>query len=190
MTDSWIPSRQTGPNKFVLFLLVGGALMLAAAVFLFLKRQTPGETAKEAAAEAGFASPTLVEPSALSSSLPPLDTASEPSTAKDKSNRSDKAERSGKIDPKVVKGFFRMHEAELKACYERRLKNNPMLEGKLDLNMVVHSTGKVGTISRNQDTVRDEVMFDCVKRTIRGWEFPKPEGGQVVIAKTFNFKKM
>ena len=32
-------------------------------------------------------------------------------------------------------------------------------------------------------------MLACVKTTIRAWEFPKPEGGKVIIAKTFNFKK-
>ena len=78
---------------------------------------------------------------------------------------------------------------QVRACYERRLKVDSTLEGTLDLNISIASSGKVTAVTVNRNTVRDAEMLSCVRRTIRGWDFPKPEWGRVVIAKTFRFKK-
>lgn len=189
MTDSWIPAPQTGGGKLVVFLLVAGATMLLISGGLFFIKQQRADSSAEApvATPNNLAPAPLVQPQIQRPMLPQLDTGPEPPP--DKPEPAAKTERTGTIDPQTVKNFFRTHEGAVKACYERRLKINPMLEGKIDLNIVVHSSGKVGAITRNADSVRDTEMFDCIRRTIRGWKFPQPEGGQVVIAKTFNFKK-
>lgn len=193
MTDSKFPPAQTGANKFAIFLLIGGVLMLTAAGYLFLQRRTPQEPIPNTTPSQLVTIPApLVEPTVPRPILSQGDTG--PDTGEEESEQptraAAKAERKGTINPDLLKTFFRTHEGQLKACYERRLRNNSMLEGKLDLNIVIHSSGKAGAISRNEDTIRDSEMFECVRRTIRAWQFPKPEGGQVVIAKTFNFKKM
>jgi hypothetical protein len=193
MTDSKFPPAPSGANKFSIFLLIGGVLMLSAAGYLFLQRRAPqkppGDTTPS---QLVTVSAPLVEPTVPRPILSQVDTGSAPleEEPEQPTRSSAKAERKGTINPELLKTFFRTHEGQLKACYERRLRNNSMLEGKLDLNIVIHSSGKAGAISRNEDTVRDAEMFECVRRTIRAWQFPKPEGGQVVIAKTFNFKKM
>jgi hypothetical protein len=97
-------------------------------------------------------------------------------------------ERVGTIDAKAVETFINGRFSALRACYENRLKVNPMLQGKLDLAIGVSSAGKVTSVSAEEDQLRDSIMLQCVKSTIRGWTFPKPEGGRVVIGKTFNFK--
>jgi len=99
------------------------------------------------------------------------------------------AGRSGTIDAGQVNRFINARFAQVKSCYERRLKNNPLLEGKLDLNINISTKGKVRAITVNRDTVGDSEMLKCVRQTINRWSFPKPTGGSVVIGKTFNFKK-
>ena len=66
---------------------------------------------------------------------------------------------------------------------------NTLLEGKVDVNININERGRVNWITVNRDTVKDGEMLDCVKKTVRSWQFPEPEGGSVVVAKTFTFKK-
>ena len=41
--------------------------------------------------------------------------------------------------------------------------------------------------SKEADEEKPELV--SIKGVIRGWQFPKPEGGKVIIAKQFTFKK-
>ena len=95
----------------------------------------------------------------------------------------------GTINPRRVSRFMNSRFGQVKACYERRLKKNATLRGKLDLNIAVSSKGRVTDVAVNRDTVRDSRMLKCVDGTIRKWKFPKPKGGRVIIGKTFNFQK-
>ncbi len=99
------------------------------------------------------------------------------------------AEPMGTIDPRKVNRFIDSRFGQVKACYERRLKNNPTLQGRLDLDISISSKGKVTDVYVNSDTVRDSRMHRCVNKTIRGWQFPKPKGGRVTVGKTFKSKQ-
>jgi hypothetical protein len=95
----------------------------------------------------------------------------------------------GSIDKAAVNQYINGHFDEVKACYEHRLKANSFLEGELDLNIEIALTGKVTGITANKDTIRDSEMLSCIKKVVRRWEFPKPKGSSVTIAKTFTFRK-
>jgi LPXTG-motif cell wall-anchored protein len=198
MTDSLMPPGRTGGNKTIIFLIVGGlALSAAAGIFLFRESANPPPDVPTKSEDAPIPVKTLVAP------LPPPSNAqAAPEAEKDKdtsastqpsvikeSKKSEVEGGSGTIDTKAVNAYFNSHFDQVRACYERRLKINSLLQGKLDLNIVVSTSGKVSSIGVNSDTVRDAEMLSCVKKTIRTWELPKPEGGRVVIGKTFSFKK-
>ncbi len=193
MTDSLMPSARSGGNKGVILLLVGGFVLLGITGVVFFLKQTGADAPAPppASIEPALAVPEplikQVEEKPLA--LMPPDSEPEEDTGEEEKPGRKAPERMGTIDPKEVKTFMNAHFSEVKACYERRLKTNSMLEGKLDLNISVSSSGKVKAVTVNQNTVRDRDMLACVRRTIFGWRFPKPKGGHVVIAKTFNFKK-
>lgn len=198
MNESLMPDRGSGGNKMVLFLLVGGTILMAAAGLVIYLRRTPTAPPKEAAVEAPAEVKTLVVPTRprpliaeTDTAKTDTDTAAEPADNGDKKNKKKQMVEgaTGTIDTKAVNSIINNNFSQVKACYERRLKMNSFLEGKLDLNIVVSTSGKVVAVTVNSDSVRDAEMLSCVKNTIRSWEFPKPEGGRVIIGKTFNFKK-
>ena len=199
MRDSMAPDPGSGSHKTMIFLLVGGtALMIAAGVVLFLRNAEPKSTPLPPTEEPSLAiKPLVTAPHrgpVLGETATDSDTAAHQDTISDDnapapSKKKEFVAAVGKIDSKVVNVYINNHFGQVKACYERRLKVDSFLEGKLDLNIGISTSGKVSTVTVNSDTVRDAQMLSCVKTVIRGWEFPKPEGGRVVIAKTFNFKK-
>lgn len=194
MNESIPPMNRSGSNKGIIFLLCGGLLILIAAGAILYKRRSDSA---EPPLEPPKIEQRMETPTPLMVSQPvlkPLNTEpqednNEQADTANKDRQRIKREKMGTIDPNVVSKFMNARFGQVKACYENRLKKNAFLEGKLDLNIGVLSTGKVKSVSVNNDTVRDQPMLACVKRTISGWDFPAPTGGQVVIAKTFNFKK-
>jgi LPXTG-motif cell wall-anchored protein len=199
MSDSLMPPSRTGGSKTVFFLIIGGAALMAAAGFLIFRGSAnPLPEAPPKSEDQPIAVKTLVAPSPPPSSadspskietdLEKDTSATEPSGPKE-TQKGGAESFSGTIDTKEVNAYVNDHFGQVRACYERRLKINSLLEGRLDLNIVVSTSGKVSAIGVNSDTVRDAEMLSCVKKTIRTWEFPKPEGGRVVIGKTFSFKK-
>ncbi len=197
MNNSLMPAKGPGGNKTVLLLLVGGTVLMAAAGLVFYLKggnpPPPPEPEPEPVAQVK----TLVAPTRPHTLLVSPDTDKLSEKTSDTEGDTDKKSRrrrggegpTGTIDSKAVNAYINSHFSQVKACYERRLKVNSFLEGKLDLNIVISTSGKVSAVTVNSDSVRDAEMLSCVRATIRGWDFPKPQGGRVVIAKTFNFKK-
>ena len=193
MGDSLMPSKDSGGNKMVILLLVGGAvLLIVAGVLVFRER-----VAKPADIEAPVQVTKLVAPQPTKPAIEPVDTGEAPETDEDKAPEQKTKKRKPRkpsapqspIDAAKYNAFINSRFGQVRACYERRLKVNALLEGKVDVNISVNDRGRVNSITVNRDTVGDREMLTCVKKTVKSWEFPEPEGGGVVLAKTFMFKK-
>ena len=196
--DSLMPSGPKG-NKTIIILLVAGSLVMVVAGILILKQRSEKPEKSEEPPKVEMAEPTAGRP-LITPVRPPLEqkdtetevvikTDTEETQKNGIGRRKERQVPMGTLDAKEVNSFMNARFHQVKSCYERRLKTNSFLEGKVDLKINISPSGKVTAITVNKDTVRDAEMLSCVKRTIRGWEFPKPKGGRVVIAKTFNFKK-
>ena len=191
-------NQGSGGSKGIILLLAGGVIVLIiAGVIFFMQRSAPAER-KEA--------PPVIEepieipaPLVISDNIKPIEQISQdagatvvtedPQTPTVTRPRGHASEPMGKIDTRQIKVFINSRFSQVRACYERRLKLNPMLEGTLDLRIAISSAGKVTGIGVNKDTVGDSTMTSCVKNTIRKWKFPAPEGGRAVFDKPFKFKK-
>jgi hypothetical protein len=192
MPDTTPPEKNRGSNKIVLLLLgVGTVILVIALVILVKRRYEPAQPPASPQVENAMEEPV---PLVIAQPTRPLAEIAEPDAGNsdaqdDKKTRPYRSQKIGSIDPKQVSEFMNARFGQVKACYERRLKMNSFLEGKLDLNIDISSVGRVNAITVNDDTIGDSQMLDCVKRAIRSWEFPKPKGGRVIVGKTFNFKK-
>ena len=183
-----------GSNKIVLLTLGAGIaiLAIAAAVYLNRKPDAPAPVAPPADDTIYAAPQPLVTapPRPLAERVvdagPPEGAAPEKKVAHGGGGG---GERLGTVDAAAVNKMIGERFGEVRACYERRLKMNPLLQGDVDLAISISTAGKVTGIGVNSDSVRDAEMLDCVRRTIRRWTFPKPEGGRAVIAKNFKFKQ-
>ncbi len=201
MYDSIPPPSRFGGNKTLVFLVVGGLVFLVATgVIVYQRRSKPVQKPKTQVA-AVVPTPTVQAPLVMAQPSRPIATEEAPKaepeeeskspakSGKRRGTRSPKSEKMGTIDAAEVNKFLKARFSQVKLCYERRLKVNPLLEGKLDLNINVATSGRVTAVGVNRDTMRDVAMLQCVKKTVRRWSFPKPQGGRVVIGKTFTFKK-
>jgi len=201
MNERNFQGSSKGGNNGILFLLAGGVILLTVAGFVYFRRNN--DSSKSASKPPVVEAPAMqLTPLVIADKAKPRVLMSEDSGVEDdlllkddenklgrKKRRSTRPEKMGKIDGKVVNKFINARFGQVRNCYERRLKKNAMLEGSLDLNINVSSKGKVTSIGVNKNTVGDDLMLQCVKKVIRHWEFPKPDGGRVVIGKSFKFKK-
>jgi hypothetical protein len=198
MADS-MPPRKPKSNKAIIGLLVGGVLILAAAVVIFYFRSKPEpepEPEKPKVEEkVDIPAPLVVAqkqtPIEAEDAGPQVLTAEEDTGEKKSKPRGGGGDsvKMGTIDTKAVKRYINTRFSQVRQCYERRLKINPLLEGAVDLNISINTRGKASSVSVTKDTVRDPQMITCIKGVIRSWQLPKPEGGRVIIAKQFTFKK-
>jgi outer membrane biosynthesis protein TonB len=67
----------------------------------------------------------------------------------------------------AVKGYY----PRVKTCYERRLKIDPNLRGRLVIEWTV-SAGKAIDIYVTQNSTGDAALEDCVTDSMRYWRFP------------------
>ncbi|MEL6181536.1 MAG: AgmX/PglI C-terminal domain-containing protein [Myxococcota bacterium] len=93
----------------------------------------------------------------------------------------------GTIDRGALASTFRRYNNGLQNCYERGLKRNPSLRGKVSLMVTISASGAVSNVNVRQNTLRDAGVISCMTSQARRWNFPKPEGGSVTVAKTFIF---
>ncbi len=74
-----------------------------------------------------------------------------------------------------IKGTVEGNLAQVKACYERELKSNTGLAGKLVLGWTVGADGRVRDLETVQDGLRNRDVNNCVRRSVQGWRFPRAE---------------
>ena len=94
----------------------------------------------------------------------------------------------GDLDPNVVAKEVKRRLGAVKVCYERALKRNPALSGKIVVVWTITPEGTVTGIDVGNDTLGDPEVGQCIKKTISGWRFPRPSGGSVEVSFPFVFQ--
>jgi hypothetical protein len=92
----------------------------------------------------------------------------------------------GKVDAKKVKKVFNRYSSFMKKCYERALKKNPGLEGKVKLSVTVGKDGKVKK-TKVGGSLREPTVAKCMQMEAQKMSFPNPEGGCVLVNKSYTF---
>ena len=78
-------------------------------------------------------------------------------------------------------GRASMHRREIQFCYERELRKDPDLKGKVKVKFTISGTGSVISAVISSSTLDDDRVEECLKRKIKRWVFPGPKGGGIVI---------
>jgi hypothetical protein len=95
----------------------------------------------------------------------------------------------GDLDVGGANATLRRGYPAIKACYDRGLKRNPKLGGKLSVRITVTGAGGVGGVSVQDNTLGDPEVVSCMTATIRGWRFPGAQGGKnAAVEPTWVFK--
>ena len=93
----------------------------------------------------------------------------------------------GELDAQKVGNRIRRRKRAFQACYERSLKRDPKLRGKVRLEVGVGANGRVTSVERVQNQLNGSVGR-CLQSKMRSIRFPKPAGaGDVSFAYDFVF---
>ena len=91
------------------------------------------------------------------------------------------AEVRGSLDKEIIQRIIRRHINEVKFCYEQAVKENPTLKGRVVVQFTIAATGQVVASTVAQSTMNSGTVDNCIAGAVRRWEFPKPQGGGIVI---------
>lgn len=94
----------------------------------------------------------------------------------------------GALDPALVSKEVRARIGAVKACYERALKRNPNLSGKVKVRWTITPAGTVSGIEIEEDSLGDAEVSGCIKGLVARWRFPAPSGGAVDVVFPFVFQ--
>jgi hypothetical protein len=91
------------------------------------------------------------------------------------------AEVRGSLDKEIIRRIIRRHINEVKFCYERELVKNSNLVGRVMIQFMIAANGNVATSAVQASTVNNPPVEQCIAQAVRRWEFPKPQGGGIVM---------
>lgn len=86
----------------------------------------------------------------------------------------------GGLDPNEIAAVIQRHESEIRACYEKGLRSQPNLKGRLSMKFLIGARGQVTTASISNSSLNHSGVETCIQARLRSWPFPQPEGGVTV----------
>jgi hypothetical protein len=93
----------------------------------------------------------------------------------------------GGMSREEVKRIIDQHLDEITHCYEIALVANPSLMGRVVFEWKILLSGKVGEVRIKSSTINSSDIHSCIQSTIKSWEFPQPDGSEVVVSYPFIF---
>ena len=188
------PPKKKNDAKFALLglLFFGGAAGLWMASGDEPPTPPPAPPVEEVARVNPMAEPELdltpePEPAPAPAPEPMAEAAAEPTRERRKAPARDAWDCAGELDVVGAKRVIDQHRAQVRTCYERRLKVNSILQGSMRLKIKVGAGGEV-VQSQTSGTLRDAEITQCVRKLASGWRFPAPSGGRcAVVEAPFQF---
>jgi TonB family protein len=98
--------------------------------------------------------------------------------------------RSALRSSEAIRGVLLRHVPAVKYCYERKLRENPNLRGKIVVQIIVAPDGSVSDASVVSSTIGDPDVEQCILSRVRQWkdfEPINPNEGTVTFKQTYTF---
>lgn len=80
----------------------------------------------------------------------------------------------------AIRDQVRDYQRQIRSCYERRLRDDPTLSGRLEVEMDILG-GRVVMARINNDTTGDEALGKCIVLRARSWQFPTEIDEKIVM---------
>ncbi len=94
---------------------------------------------------------------------------------------------SADVDRDALTRYVKARIKSVQSCYEKELKRNPNLKGKLVVRFTILPTGRTGDIDIEEDTLGNDAVGACIRAYIRSWVFPFKPGDEVPVVYPFLF---
>jgi len=100
--------------------------------------------------------------------------------------KSGAADIDGDADKKAVQATIRNRMGALQSCYEKALRADAGLTGKLTYTITISVMGSVTHVQVGEDSLQDEGVKTCTVAKIKGWRFPTTPGAEASSDVTFS----
>jgi hypothetical protein len=94
---------------------------------------------------------------------------------------------SSEVDRETLARYVKSRLKAIQGCYERELKRNPSLKGKVMVRFSILPSGRTGEIEIEENTLGPDAVASCIRTVIRGWVFPFKPDDEVSVAYPFVF---
>ncbi|RKG96517.1 hypothetical protein D7Y13_41115 [Corallococcus praedator] len=94
---------------------------------------------------------------------------------------------SSEVSPKDMARFIQRMKASIQRCYEKELKRDPTLKGRVMVRFNLKPNGRADNIEVDESTLRSEGVSSCIVTTIRSWTFPFKPSDDVPVSYPFIF---
>ncbi|RLB66061.1 MAG: hypothetical protein DRI90_00370 [Deltaproteobacteria bacterium] len=88
---------------------------------------------------------------------------------------------SGRLPSEVVRRITRYNLGRFKLCHDNGLRDNPALQGRVTVRIVIGRDGEVSNVAGGGD-LPDKSVVSCVTRAFHDLRFPQPESGIVTAS--------
>lgn len=154
-------------------------------------------------ADGGDISPFVPGGTGISASGAAVQTAGfETGSGPDLERKEDKAERKiagvtkatntdvfGDVDKTSIKAAIKHRTSALQHCYNKALRTQPDLAGKMTYTIAISVMGSVTKVDIEEDSVGSAAVSTCARAKIQGWRFPMDgaeEGAEVTFSVVFS----
>lgn len=86
-----------------------------------------------------------------------------------------------------LRNALRLRGASARGCYNKALRSNPTLQGKMTIAVRVSPAGTACSASVASDSLGDASVSSCILQQFRSGSYPKPNGGCVDVQVPLNF---
>ncbi|MEZ4221316.1 MAG: AgmX/PglI C-terminal domain-containing protein [Polyangiaceae bacterium] len=88
----------------------------------------------------------------------------------------------GGLPKEVIQRIVRRQIGQLRRCYSSGLDDNPNLQGRVAVKLVIDKTGTVKSAQNGNSDLPDSKVVSCVVSSLNRVQFPEPSGGGIVTA--------
>ena len=94
----------------------------------------------------------------------------------------------GELSKDEIQKVINSHVGEIQYCYEKQLRTNAGLAGRVVLEWTVSTSGGVSVVKVATSTLASTDATKCMMDKVKTWKFPKPRGsGAVTVVYPFVF---
>ncbi len=94
---------------------------------------------------------------------------------------------SADVDRNALARFIKARISAIQSCYERELKRNPTLKGKVVIRFAITPQGRAAEIDVEENTLGSDAVSSCIRTVIRSWVFPFKPDDSVMVSYPFVF---
>jgi TonB family protein len=94
---------------------------------------------------------------------------------------------SADVDRAALSRYIRDRLGAIRGCYERELKRNPGLKGKVVIRFNITPAGRAGDVRIEESTLGSPEVASCIQGLMRSWIFPFKPPDEVPVQYPFLF---